>query len=77
MRNPCERETTAQVWSGWRGRPTARLTRVHAAGQARVHTTRHAHVHKQTNYKANGGYLEVGWGTQPQHLPPPSCSLLQ
>jgi len=49
MRSPCERETSVQVWNGWRRRPTARLTLVHAARQARVHTTKHAHVHKQTN----------------------------
>jgi len=49
MRSPCGRETSVQVWIGGRRRPTAWLTQVHAARQASVRTTKHAHVHKQTN----------------------------
>jgi len=60
--------TGATPWARNSQRPTER----HTHAQARSYTS--VHVGGQTNthtkeLKEKRGYLEMGWGTQPQHLP--------
>jgi len=65
MRNPCGRETTAKVWSGWRGRPTARLTRVTQPGKhAYTRPNTHTYTNKPTKKQMKGIWKWVG---EPSH----------
>jgi len=53
-------------WTRRSGRPTERQARTDACSYTSIHAGGQANTHTK-ELKEKRGYLDMGWGTQPQH----------